>query len=419
MTSLLVVSSAPAAIVDKKPFLDIKFVEGMRYYNELWNGPVSCILKLRAGTFPFGQTYAPEELPFNVTLLPCHKGIGSEEISRHDIILCGGDNHEHLHLADICREARKKLVFIIEYIPETRRQITFLDPSRSLPRKLYSLLWTMKQERRRRRAFRIADGIQANGYPAFSHYRPMNANTMIHLDNRVGENLLATETEMEAREQRLLSGAPLRLLHSGRLEHLKGSQDLIPIARRLDAKGIDFTLDVFGTGSLEDEIRKGVAEHGLEDRVRLNGAVDFESELMPFARQNADVYLSCHRQSDPSCTYIENMGCGLAVIGYANRMWSTLCQESNAGCVEPLGDARSLADAVVEAAKDRQSLAASCRAAREFTGTRTFEGEFARRIEHLQILRNNGSSPSKDLRYNERQLCKTLDYWICDKSRSH
>lgn len=386
MTSLLVISSAPAAIVDEKLFLDIKFVEGMRYYNDLWDGPVSCILKLRAGTFPFGQTYAPDELPFSVTLLPGDKGIGIEEISRHDIMLCGGDNHEHLHLADICRDARKKLVFIIEYVPETRRQIIFLDPSRSLPRKLYSLLWTMKQERRRRRAFRIADGIQANGYPAFSVYSPMNTNTMMYLDNRVGENLLATENEMESREQRLLSGAPLRLLHSGRLEHLKGSQDLVPIARRLAAKGVDFTLDIFGTGSLENEIRKGVAEHGLQDIVRLNGAVDFESELVPFARQHADVYLSCHRQSDPSCTYIENMGCGLAVTGYSNRMWSALCRESNAGWVAPLGDAQALADAIVEASADRKRLAASCRAARNFAGQHSFENEFRSRVEHLRTI---------------------------------
>ena len=384
--SLLVISSAPATIVDGKPFLDIKFVEGMQYYCNLWDGPVSCILKLREKKFPFGRTYVLDQLPFNVTLLPGDKDIGVEEIRGHDVILCGGDNHEYLHLADICRDARKKLIFIIEYIPETRRQIIFLDPSRSLPRKLYSLLWTMKQERRRRRAFRIADGIQANGYPAFSLYSPMNTNTVMYLDNRVGENLLATETEMEAREKRLLSGAPLRLLHSGRLEHLKGSQDLVPIARRLAAKGVDFTLDIFGTGSLEDEIRKGIAEHGLQDRVRLNGAVDFESELVPFARQHADVYLSCHRQSDPSCTYIENMGCGLAVIGYGNRMWSALCRESNAGWVAPLGDAQALADAVVEAANDRERLAARCLAAHQFASAHSFEREFRRRIEHLQAL---------------------------------
>jgi glycosyltransferase involved in cell wall biosynthesis len=214
----------------------------------------------------------------------------------------------------------------------------------------------------------------------------MNANTMMYLDNRIGENLLATENEMEARQQRLLNGAPLRLVHSGRLEHLKGSQDLIPIARRLAAKGVDFTLDIFGTGSLEDEIRKGIAEQGLQETVRLNGIVDFESELVPFARQHADIYLSCHRQSDPSCTYIESMGCGLAVIGYANRMWSALCEDSHAGWIAPLGNRNALADAIAEAASDRMRLASYCRAARRFADKHSFEREFTRRIEHLRFL---------------------------------
>ena len=120
--------------------------------------------------------------------------------------------------------------------------------------------------------------------------------------------------------------------------------------------------------------------------MRLNGAVDFESELVPFARQHADVYLSCHRQSDPSCTYIENMGCGLAVNGYANRMWSALCRESNAGWVAPLGDAQALADTIVDAAADRQRLITSCRAARRFAGQHSFETEFSRRIEQLRAL---------------------------------
>ncbi len=384
--SLLVVSSAPASLLNGNPFLDKKFVEGMRLYTDLWEGPVGCILKRREDTFPFGRAYRREELTFDVTLLPPSRTIGAADIEGHDIILCSGDNHEYLHLGDICRQSTSTIVYVIEYDPDTRRRITFLDPSRSLPRKLYSLLWTVKQERRRRHAFRIADAVQANGYPAFAAYGPLNANTMMYFDNRVGARLLATEPEMQARQERLLNDARLRLVHSGRLEHLKGSHDLVPIARRLSEKGVDFTLDIFGSGSLEGEIREGITKHGLLDRVRLNGAVDFEKELVPFARQHADVYLSCHRQSDPSCTYIESMGCGLAVVGYSNRMWSELCRDSGAGWVAPMGDTNSLADAVWEASKDRQRLAMSCRAARTFAGKHSFESEFHLRVAQLKSL---------------------------------
>ncbi|ARC90827.1 glycosyltransferase [Rhodovulum sp. MB263] len=386
MPSLLVISSAPAALLDGKPFLDRKFVEGMRFYADLWDGPVSCLLRVRAESFPFGRVYEPGELPFGIRFLPSGRKPGAEDVAGQDVVLCSGDNHDYLHLAGLCRRSGQKLAFIIEYIPETRRQILFLDRSRSLPGKIRSLIWNVGQEIRRRRAFGLADGLQANGYPAFDAYAGVNANAIMYLDNRMGSDLLASRDEMAARRRRICGGAPLRLVHSGRLERMKGSQDLIPVAAGLVARGIDFELDIFGSGSLEAELRRDIAAQGLNGRVRLNGAVDFETELVPFARQHADLYLSCHRQSDPSCTYLESMGCGLAVVGYANRMWTALCRASEAGWAVPLGRVEALSDALAEAASDRPRLAACCDAARAFAGGHAFEQEFGRRIGHLRRL---------------------------------
>lgn len=386
MTRLLIVSSAAAALVDGKPLLDIKFVEGMRCYSNLWSGPVYCMLKLQRTPPPFSAVYEPETLPFDLALLPPAETIGPNRIAGADLILSGGDSHEHLHLADLARQGGKKLAYIIEYIPETRRQIIRLDRSRNFPKKVYATLWAARQERRRRRAFRLADGIQANGYPAFAEYGSMNPNTMMYLDNRVSDDLLATEEEMDVRRKRLLNGATLRLMHSGRLEPMKGSHDLVPLARRLEKSDIDFELHIFGSGSLEREIRDGIARYGLEDRVRLGGVVDFETELVPFARTRADIYVSCHLQSDPSCTYIESMGCGLAVAGYGNRMWAALCKESGGGQTAPMGDVNALAEAIVRYAKDRQRLVAHCAASRSFASRHSFEREFQRRVDHLRAL---------------------------------
>jgi colanic acid/amylovoran biosynthesis glycosyltransferase len=386
MTRLLVISSAPVLMDEGKAFLDTKFVEGMTFYNDCWEGPVSCLLKQGTTSIPFGRSYEVDQLPFDLTVLRSNKMIGAEEIADCDVVLCSGDNHDFLHISGICHSAQKKIAFIIEYIQETRKQIIFLDPAKRFAKKLYSLAWTGFQEIRRRRAFRRADGLQANGYPAASTYRPLNSNTVMYLDNRIGEKLLATEGEMEARRQRLLSGAPIRLIHSGRLEHLKGSHDLIPIAQRLRSSGVDFTLDIFGAGSLEGEIRRDIEAYGLKGLVRMNGTVDFEKELVPFARQYADIYLSCHRQSDPSCTYVENMGCGLAVIGYDNRMLSALSRDSTAGLTVPLGNSKALAVAIIEISKDRARLVKLCDNARAFAGTHTFEKEFMRRIVHLRNL---------------------------------
>ena len=386
MASLLVVSSAPATIVDGKPFLDKKFVAGMSAYRELWDGPIDCLLGRKPDPFPMGKSYDYKALPFGVKMLPWEKEVGAEDIADHDVILCSGDSHRYLHLADLCRDAGKRLIFMIEYSPETRHRIILLDRSRNLRRKARSFVWTLYQENRRRRAFRLADGLQANGYPAYASYRPINRNAVMYLDSRVGEGGLASPDRMRARQDRLASGATLRLMHSGRLEPMKGSQDLVPIARRLAERGVDFRLDIFGSGSLEPEIRRGIAEYGLQDRVKLHGVVDFETELMPFAKEHADIYLSCHRQSDPSCTYIENMGCGLSVAGYANSMWSSLCDASGAGWAVPLGNAEALADSIAASSDDRNRLAACSDAARSFAGRHSFEREFRRRVDHLRAV---------------------------------
>lgn len=386
VASLLIISSAPAAHAPDGVRLDIKFVEGMRSYSAGWGGPVSCLLRFRDSAFPFSRTYAPEGLPFRIAPLPEERPIRAEDLAAFDVILCDGDSHEFLHLSDGCRSLGKILVYTIENIPETRRRITMLDRSLSLPRKVRSLLWQIKQERRRREAFDKAHGLQANGYPAFELYAPLNPKSMMYLDNRIGQGLLATEKEVDAREARLYGGAPLRLLHSGRLEYLKGSYDLVGVATALRASSIDFTLDIFGTGSLEDEIRRGIERENLGDIVRLHGPVDFETELVPFAKSNADIYLSCHRQSDPSCTYVENMGCGLAVVGYGNRMWSALCTASGGGTTATMGNLKDLAQRIAEASSDRGRLVKWCRTGWKFSAVHSFEHEFSKRVDHLRAL---------------------------------
>ena len=149
-------------------------------------------------------------------------------------------------------------------------------------------------------------------------------NTMLYLDNRMKPDMFATEAEMAARERHLRGGGPLRLINSGRLEPMKGSQDLIPVAVALRARGVAFTLDIYGAGSLEDRIRQEIDARNLGDLVTLHAPVDFETELVPLSRTSADLFLSCHHQSDPSCTYLEAMGCGLALVGYDNQMLAGL-----------------------------------------------------------------------------------------------
>lgn len=195
---------------------------------------------------------------------------------------------------------------------------------------------------------------------------------------------MATDSEQKERHAYLRSGATLRLVHSGRLEPMKGAHDLIPIASLLHKAGCAFTLDIFGSGSLATEILQGIKENCLEGIVRLHGAVDFETRLIQFYRESADVFLSCHRQADPSCTYLETLGCGVPVIGYDNAMWRDMVQHSNGGWAVALGDVKAFSNQVKDLAADREVIIEASKSGLAFAQQHPFESEFKKRMSHLQ-----------------------------------
>lgn len=382
MAHFLMIAPAPVIETGNLVRLDVKFVEGMRLQQAHWPSRITCLLRRGAPAIPFGRDYDRSELPFDLRILDHDEALDARHLEGGDIIYAGGDDFNCLGLVDHLKPGQK-IVYVIEYTDETRRQIIDLDRNRGLMGRLKGRIWLMKQEKKRRRAFLAADALQSNGYPAHDLYSPMCRDSILYLDGRMTSDLFATEAEMAAREAHLSSGGPLRLLYSGRLETMKGAQDLVPVAHRLAEKGVDFTLDIFGTGSLEAEVSNQIKSLPDPSRVRMHGAVDFETRLVPFTRQHADVFLGCHRQADPSCTYIEAMGCGVAVASYDNRMWQRLNGESQAGWGAALGDVSGLADQIARVARDRAAIVQAARNGWKFSQKHGFLPEFRMRMEHL------------------------------------
>lgn len=386
MPKLLKIASAPVIEKDSgKLVLDVKFVEGMRLHVEQWGGPVTCLLKRGATDIPFGRAYDPADLGFDLEVIPPDIPIAVDGLTGGDLILAAADMHDVLHLAaPDYRPPGVKLVYAIEYDLNTRMQIASLDKNRSFLRKARTKFWLLKQERRRRSALRNCDGIQANGYPAFAAYSPLNKQSMMYLDGRMEEAAMVTSDEQAARAAYLRSGAPLRIVHSGRLETMKGGQDLIPVAKALQETGINFTLDIFGTGSLYAEIRASIAAAGLGNVVHMHGPVSFAADLVPFFRQSADVFLSCHRQSDPSCTYLESMGCGIPIVGYQNSMWRALAESSGGGWAVPLGKVEAISNCIAKLNEDRELLIEAGKQGARFAKGHSFETELSKRMTHLR-----------------------------------
>lgn len=376
---------APAPVIETANGfrLDVKFVDGMHQHRVDWGGPVRCVLWSGADSIPFGREFQADELDFDLTILAHGQPIPESVFQDAGVVLVSGDmdGFDEIRLQVGHHPAR--FVMSLEYTLKTRKQILDFEDIGFL-RRFKRKIWMNRAETRRRMCLRAAAGVQFNGYPALDTYGAHVKNPMMYLDNRMTLAMMATDAEMEARAAYLTSGAPLRLIHSGRLERMKGAQDLLPVMRELRKLGVDATLDIYGAGSLEGEISAGLSE--FNGTVRLHGPVDFETQLVPISRTQADAFLSCHRQSDPSCTYVEAMGCGLAIAGYDNAMWSRLSAEAESGALAPMGNVKALAQRVARWDKNRAELIDSAARGLDFANAHHFDAEFGKRMDHLKSL---------------------------------
>jgi glycosyltransferase involved in cell wall biosynthesis len=282
-------------------------------------------------------------------------------------------------------------VYVSENSLRTRLQWVRAEFGNPLLR-LRRLVWETRSEIMMRRAISKASGLQCNGTPTFEAYKRLNSNPLLYFDSRVSRDLIVTVMEFEQRKRELLANRPLRLAFSGRLAASKGADHLVAVADELRRLGVAFRMDICGDGELRSAIQTNVEIMALTSVVGLRSVLDFSDELMPFVRRNVDLFVCCHRQGDPSCTYLETMACGTPVVGYANEALTGIIEESGAGWATPLDKPKLLARKIMELNRQRaQVVSVSCMA-RDFAQRHTFEETFRRRIEHMLDCRRRKPS---------------------------
>ena len=195
--------------------------------------------------------------------------------------------------------------------------------------------------------------------------------------------MLASDEQIGQKTSELLAGGPLRLAFSGRLIPMKGADRLVPLAIELNRRGVNFTLAICGDGTLRSAMQDQAKSAGLLDRIDFRGVLDFETELVPFVRRSVDLFINCHPQGDPSCTYLETMTCGTPIAGFNNEAFAGLCTASGVGWPTPSGDVARLADQIAELDRARHQIATASQKARDFAAAHTFEKTFDARIAHL------------------------------------
>jgi|APEBP8051073220_1049391.scaffolds.fasta_scaffold00173_66 Glycosyltransferase len=348
--------------------LDDKFISGMSEYAARFPGEVVALTSqgpAPATPVPNMRYVSPDEIPFHVQT----SGLDPDALSAlsADVALLPLLPWFAPHLG-----GARRTVYVAEHSAQSRYAMEAVASTGRIARarlRLGFLRWGRAMHRLAARG----DGLQCNGWTAWNAFSGAHRRAMRYYDNRVTSEVL---TQSASREE--AASSTLRLAFSGRLLAIKGPADAVRVAERVRGEGHDVSLTIFGVGPEEQALRALAGP-----ATTFAGSLDFRTEWVDMVPDLIDVMVLPHPQGDPSGTYLESMGVGVPVLGYANSHWRHLAEESGGGWAAPVGDVDSLASAIRALVDDRSSVARARAQGLAFMRTHTMEADFDARVDHL------------------------------------
>jgi colanic acid/amylovoran biosynthesis glycosyltransferase len=384
--TLTMVHCNPARIDNRVLKVDRKFHVGMQSYAEQIHAPLVTVHpEMNSDQVIMDLIEVPlAELSYEVMTVKTDRALRplSNEIPRLREQFAGSRliYGTGLDSAKIARELGVPYILILEYDLQTQMTVSASQVSGVPRRAIRAARCAWQYMTQGVPDMRGAHSLHCNGYPIFEAARRYNPNSLLYLDSRMSTATLMPNQELEARLATRV-GRPLRLLYSGRYERMKGADDAVRVAIECLRRGLDIEMHFYGQGSLRDEMERVAATSERPDRIFIHNAVPY-TELVSISR-TFDLFVCCHIQSDPSCTYLESFGAGLPIAGYANRMWRRLCEDSGAGFASLVGSVEKVSDDVEKFVSNPDVMAAMSQRALEFAQNHPFEIEWRKRVEAL------------------------------------
>lgn len=174
-----------------------------------------------------------------------------------------------------------------------------------------------------------------------------------------------------------------QILWAGRLIDWKHPEYAIEVAKRLRESGFDFTLNMIGSGVMEDLLREQIKSEGLEDYVNLLGSMKPDAVRI-YMEQSAIYLATSDRQEGWGAVINEAMNSGCAVVA-SHAMGSVpyLIKNETNGMIYRSGDIDAMVRQVsMLLSNEEQRQKIGCRAYE--TITRLWNAEVAaQRLCHL------------------------------------
>lgn len=369
-----------------------KLMEATDKFQSFWPGSITVLIEeTQKETDNLDKKILKfDELPFKLEILS-FETITANTFKNQTSLVLASISYRQNHISKVCQEAGIPCVYVSEYTLKTRQQIATVEHQNNLLRRLWRNRWEETQEWKHRQAIKLANGLQCNGTPTYDAYRHINPNSMLFFDTRITEDMLATYEDIEQRTRKRDENTPLQLVFSGRLNRMKGANYLLDVAQELKQLGIPFELFISGAGELEESMHQRIATSELENCVKMIGLPDFKTVFFPFVKANIDLFVCCHPQGDPSCTYIETMSCGVPIVGYANEAFAGLVNQSKAGWLVEMNQPKLMAKKIAELSRNRDEIKAMSFKSLEFARKHTFDKTFKARIDHIEQIATSSS----------------------------
>ncbi len=170
-------------------------------------------------------------------------------------------------------------------------------------------------------------------------------------------------------------GETLRVFACGRLNVVKGHQDLIEAVRQLRAAGHDVALEIAGQdddggSGFRLELDQLIRRHRLQDHVRLLGAIDASAVKQKLLAAHVFALASWHEPL--GVAYMEAIACGVPTIGTDAGGVPELIDDGVEGLLVPPRAPEALAAALLRIAEDpalarRLSTTGRARIERDFS----------------------------------------------------
>ena len=158
------------------------------------------------------------------------------------------------------------------------------------------------------------------------------------------------------------------LLAIGRIEDVKGYDNLILAIDSVKEKLGDWKVEIYGTGSKEEELKSKIKAFSVEKYVKIAGPTN---EVLDKLHEASGYLLTSRNEAFPMVV-LESLACGTPVVAYSLPIIKEMNRKNMAILeVSPRDDYRAFGEAItnfIENAKQRQALSkASLELAKEYS----------------------------------------------------